>query len=75
MFKPENEMGVIVVFAQSAQEAGFEILRIGGEFPDATIKRGGVVYEVEFEYQSSSFRYHGHEPRRVARAQLPLFSI
>lgn len=63
MFKPENELGVIIVFAQSAQEAGFEILRISIEFPDATIKRGDMVYQVEFEYQSASFRKHGHDPR------------
>ena len=62
-FQPENEIGVIVAFVQVAQEAGFEILSINNEFPDATIKRGNAVYQVEFEYRSSSFKYHGHDPR------------
>jgi hypothetical protein len=64
MIEPQNELGVIVAFAQSASESGFEIVRIGAQFPDATIRRGTESYEVEFEFASSSFRYHGHDPRK-----------
>lgn len=60
---PQNEMGVIVVFSQQAYEAGFEIVSIGCEFPDAIIKRGDKVYRVEFEYKSSNFIQHRHDPR------------
>lgn len=63
MFEPENELGVIVLFAQQCEEAGFEILSIQAAFPDALIRRGDVEYLVEFEYKSSNFYQHGHDSR------------
>jgi len=59
---PQNEMGVIVVFAQQAHEADFEIISIGCEFPDAIVKKDGKVYRAEFEFKSSNFLYHKHNP-------------
>ncbi len=60
---PENEMGVIVVFSQQAHEAGFEIVSIRCEYPDATVKKDERIYRAEFEYKSSNFNLHGHDLR------------
>lgn len=65
MFEPENELGVIVLFAQQCEEAGFEILSIQSAFPDALVRRGDVEYRVEFEFLSSNFYVHGHDPREA----------
>src|SRR3990172_752883 len=61
---PENEMGVIVIFAQQAERAGFEIVHIGSEFPDAIVRRDGKEYRTEFEFNAKSFITHRHDPRR-----------
>jgi hypothetical protein len=60
---PENEMGVVVLFAQKAEVAGFELLSIGSSFPDALVQKDGKRYRVEFEYASSNFVVHKHDPR------------
>jgi hypothetical protein len=60
MFVPENEMGVIVVFSRALE---FEILDVRVEFPDVRFEHKGEIYLAEFEYKSSSFRIHGHDPR------------
>ena len=60
---PENELGVIVLFASQAERLGFEIIKIQALFPDATIKHGECVYKAEFEYKASGFDVHGHDPR------------
>ena len=65
MFQPENELGVIVLFAQQAEQAGFEIVSIQSAFPDAVVRRGGIDYRAEFEYVASAFRAHGHDARKV----------
>ena len=64
MFKPENEQGVIVVFAEQAKQHGFEIQSIGIAFPDALIEKDGVVYRTEFEFEASSFDAHKHDHRK-----------
>lgn len=61
---PQNEMGVVVLFAQRASEAGITILEIGTSFPDAKIEKDGKEYLVEFEYESSNFFIHGHDIRQ-----------
>ena len=65
MFEPENELGVIVLFAQQCEEVGFEILSIQSAFPDALVRRGDVEYRVEFELLSSNFYKHRHDPRKA----------
>jgi hypothetical protein len=62
--KPENELGVIVMFAQSTEQAGIEIINISSTFPDATISWHGTEYRVEFEYMASNFRLHQHDHRK-----------
>lgn len=59
----KNEMCVIVTFAQQAKAAGFEIVSIRADYPDAEIKHNGQIYRTEFEYRSSSFFLHGHDER------------
>jgi len=61
---PQNEMGVIVIFTQQAHEAGFEIISIGCDYPDAIIKKEGKTYRAEFEYRSSNFIQHKHDLRQ-----------
>jgi len=64
MFTPENELGVIVVFAQEAHHHGFHIRSIAATFPDATIEKDGIMYHAEFEYTASAFDLHGHDHRK-----------
>lgn len=61
---PENELGVIVLFAQQAEAAGFEIVSISGAFPDALVTKGGNTYRAEFEYQATNFKSHKHDVRK-----------
>lgn len=61
---PENELGVIVLFAQQAKEAGFEITYIQSEFPDALVRQNDQEYRTEFEFCSANFRAHGHDIRQ-----------
>jgi len=64
MFTPENELGVIVVFAQEGPRHGFHIKAIQAAFPDAVVEKGGVSYRAEFEFRASSFDQHGHDYRK-----------
>lgn len=61
MFEPRNEQGVIVRFVQEYPDM---IVSIQTGFPDAIIRnQEGVELRAEFEYCSSNFRQHGHDPR------------
>lgn len=64
MFTPENEQGVIVVFAMQANAYGWEILRIGCPFPDALLQYQGQEWRAEFEYAASNFLAHRHDHRQ-----------
>lgn len=59
---PRNEMEVVVLFSQQAQAAGFEIVSVQMGFPDAVVKHGDTEYKVEFEFKSSNFWAHRHNP-------------
>ena len=59
---PRNEMEVIVLFTQQARAAGFEIVSVQTNFPDAIIRHGETEYKVEFEYKASNFWAHKHNP-------------
>jgi len=63
--KVENELGVIVQFAQQCKEQGWEIVSIRSQFPDAIIKPFDAdrVYLVEFEFLASDFMLHKHDLR------------
>jgi len=62
---PENEVGVIILFAQQAKLADFEIVSAKSAFPDAIVEKNGQKYKVEFEYKASNFLAHGHDVRAV----------
>jgi hypothetical protein len=59
---PRNEMEVITLFCQQAQAAGFEIISMQTNFPDAIIRHGEVEYKAEFEFKASNFWAHKHNP-------------
>lgn len=60
---PQNEMGVIVLFAQGCVgNPDIEIVSIGSACPDAIVRWKGQEYRVEFEYKSTNFWTHGHNP-------------
>lgn len=63
MLIPENEQGVIVLFAQGCQDAEIKIVKIQAAYPDAIIEKDGKTFRVEFEYLSSNFTAHRHDPR------------
>jgi len=63
---PVNEAGVVALFAMVARDLGMYVQEIGTEFPDAIVRRengrGWEELAVEFEWDSRSFRDHGHDP-------------
>jgi hypothetical protein len=65
-FGPTNEMGVVALFAILAEKLGFSIELVRVRFPDCLAKRniGGKWEhcEIEFEFRSSDFEKHGHNP-------------
>jgi hypothetical protein len=64
---PVNELGVICLFSMMAKRLGFFIDGLQAAFPDCYAKRplGGGAWQhvaIEFEFESRSFRHHGHPP-------------
>lgn len=64
MDTPRNEIETIVWFSERHSELDCEIIKMSSSsFPDATIRRGdGIEIFVEFEFMSSSFIEHEHNP-------------
>jgi hypothetical protein len=66
VYGPVNEMGVVALFAKVCEEMGFIVEEIRGEYPDCIarqqVKRGWERIAIEFEYRSSNFARHGHDP-------------
>jgi len=66
---PVNELGVIYLFALASNRLGYTMEAIQADFPDAIAKRklpGQKHWEsirIEFEYESSSFKKHGHDSK------------
>jgi len=65
-YAPSNELGVVFLFAHVARKLQFRIEAIRPQFPDCIAYRriGDSEREVriEFEFKSSNFRAHGHDP-------------
>jgi hypothetical protein len=63
---PVNESGVVAMFCMVARDLGYYIQEIGTEFPDCIVRRdngrGWEELAVEFEWDSRSFKDHGHDP-------------
>jgi hypothetical protein len=62
---PVNEAGVVALFSMVARDLGFYVQEIGTDFPDCIVRRdNGRAWEelaVEFEWDSRSFKDHGHD--------------
>lgn len=67
IFGPLNENGVIFLFSKMHESLGIFIEAIQPSYPDAKARRkthrGWEDIWIEFEYRSSSFKAHGHDPR------------
>ncbi len=71
-YAPINEGGVILLFAtmNSNDELGFSVESIADAFPDALVvdyrsnRDRGVKKYIEFEFESSNFAKHGHDPSK-----------
>lgn len=66
---PINEQGVVFLFGMLAYELGFIVEAVHASFPDCEAKRAidrqrqrWQRVRIEFEYQSRTFRDHGHDP-------------
>jgi hypothetical protein len=63
-YAPQNELGVVFLFATMAKGFGIRVETIRHGFPDCiAYKRTGSGEKrvrIEFEYRSSSFKRHGH---------------
>jgi hypothetical protein len=68
IYGPVNELGVVALFAKVCEELGFIVEEIRAEYPDCVarqqMKRGWERIAIEFEYRSSNFERHGHDPER-----------
>jgi hypothetical protein len=66
-YAPEGEMGVVFLFAAIAHKLQFRIEKIRAAYPDCIAYRHVGDSErrvrIEFEYKSSSFKLHGHDPK------------
>ena len=67
IYGPINEMGVVFLFSKLQDKLGIVIENIQAAFPDARGRRktskGWEEVWIEFEYVSSNFKQHGHEPK------------
>jgi hypothetical protein len=66
---PINEGGVIYLFGMVSRELGFLVEAVHPSFPDCEAKRCVDTrndrwqrVRIEFEFRSSNFRAHGHDP-------------
>lgn len=68
MYGPLNENGVIFLFSKVHDKLGINVEAIQPTFPDAKgrekIGKGWKDVWIEFEYKSSAFREHGHDPNQ-----------
>ena len=66
VYSPVNEDGVVFIFGKVIEDLNMYIEEIKTGFPDCTGRRftgrGWERVFIEFEYQSSNFKDHGHDP-------------
>jgi hypothetical protein len=67
-YAPMNELGVVFLFSHISKRLQFRIVEIRPQFPDClAYRRVGDTEKrcrIEFEFRSSSFRAHKHNPAR-----------
>lgn len=65
-YAPENEQGVVFLFADYAKRYRIRIGEIRAAFPDCIayqkMQGGEKKIRIEFEYKSKNFKTHGHSP-------------
>jgi len=66
VYSPLNENGVVFLFGKVAGDLNMYVEEIKPGFPDCIARRftgkGWERLRVEFEYKSSNFKQHGHDP-------------
>lgn len=66
VYAPLNENGVVFLFGKIMQDLNMYVEEIKPGFPDCIARRftgrGWERVRVEFEYTSSNFKAHGHDP-------------
>ena len=66
-YAPKGEAGVVFLFASIFKRLGLRIEEIGAAYPDCIAYKQVGDHEkevrIEFEYKSSNFRIHGHDPK------------
>lgn len=64
---PENEQGVVFLFAEYARHHRLRVRKIRATYPDAEVIRRDATGEkpirVEFEFRASNFLRHRHNPK------------
>ncbi len=67
IYGPLNENGVIFLFSKIHDKLGINIEAIQASYPDAKARRktskGWEDVWIEFEYKSSQFKIHKHDPK------------
>lgn len=67
VYAPVNENGVIFLFGKVADDLNMYIEEIKIGFPDCIARRfigkGWERISIEFEFKSSNFKEHGHDPK------------
>jgi hypothetical protein len=66
-YAPQNELGVVFLFAQIAKKLQLRVEEVRPHFPDCiAYKRTGDTEKrvrIEFEFKSINFRSHKHDPK------------
>lgn len=67
VYSPINEQGVVFLFGKIAQDLNMYVEEIKPGFPDCIGRRfsgkGWQRVRIEFEFLSSNFKTHGHDPK------------
>jgi hypothetical protein len=63
-YAPENEQGVVYLFASLQKKYGVRIAQIQSGYPDCIAYHGEKRIRIEFEYRSSNFVQHKHDPNK-----------
>jgi len=67
VYSPINEQGVVFLFGRVLEDLNMYIEEVRTKYPDCVARRyAGKGWErvyIEFEYKSSDFKNHGHDPK------------
>jgi hypothetical protein len=67
-YAPENEHGVVFLFAALAKRWGLRVESVQSGFPDCIAYQrtgqGDTRKRIEFEFRSSNFKVHGHNAKK-----------